>query len=108
MIASTTGAPMALRDHIQQSIRDILTTRRGERVMRPDYGSDLSGLIDAPMNDDFFIRAAAATMAALAQFEPRIAIQSVGVFAENGALRLVLAAKVLREADAQATFEVAL
>ena len=46
----TTGAKLAGIDHLRQSIRDILTTRIGTRVMRRDYGSDLPGLIDRPMS----------------------------------------------------------
>ena len=34
--------------HLHQSIRDILTTRRGTRVMRRDYGSRLPELVDNP------------------------------------------------------------
>jgi hypothetical protein len=36
---------------IQQDLRMLLTTRRGERVMRPEYGCDLHRLIFAP-NDE--------------------------------------------------------
>ncbi|NBO96416.1 MAG: phage baseplate protein, partial [Betaproteobacteria bacterium] len=38
-INAQTGQPLAGIDHLRQSIRDILTTRIGTRVMRRDYGS---------------------------------------------------------------------
>ena len=36
--------------HLRQSVRDILTTPLGSRVMRRDYGSGLFKLIDRPLN----------------------------------------------------------
>lgn len=38
-------------DHIRQSVRDILLTPQGSRVMRRDYGSLLSALLDQPQNE---------------------------------------------------------
>ena len=41
-----TGAAISTVEHIGQSIRDILTTRLGTRVMRREYGSLLPELVD--------------------------------------------------------------
>jgi phage baseplate assembly protein W len=60
--------------HIQQSIRDILTTPIGSRLMRRDYGSLLSELIDQPLNGATLLRAYSATVMALMKWEPRIKI----------------------------------
>ena len=70
--------------HLEQSIGDILTTPIGTRVMRPEYGSDIPRLIDAPMNKGWQLRVFAAIAAALDKWEPRIklnqvTIRSVGV-----------------------------
>lgn len=43
-----TGAAIADLDHTRQSLSDILGTPIGSRVMRRDYGSLLSDLIDQP------------------------------------------------------------
>lgn len=48
-INAQTGQPLSGIDHLRQSIRDILTTRIGTRVMRRDYGSRLPALVDNPM-----------------------------------------------------------
>jgi phage baseplate assembly protein W len=37
-------------EHLRQSIFLILATRRGERVMRPWFGSRIHDYIDAPLN----------------------------------------------------------
>ncbi len=43
-----TGRTITDADHISQSMSDILRTPVGSRVMRRDYGSLLSSLIDQP------------------------------------------------------------
>lgn len=63
--------------HIQQSIRDILTTPIGSRLMRRDYGSLLPELIDQPLNGATLLRAYSATVMALMKWEPRIKINQL-------------------------------
>lgn len=70
-IDAQTGRPLSGIDHLRQSIRDILTTPIGSRVMRRDYGSRLYELVDAPMNSATLVDLYAATAEALAQWEPR-------------------------------------
>jgi phage baseplate assembly protein W len=52
-----------------QSIRDILSTPLGSRLMRRRYGSQLYALIDAPMNSLTIVRCFVAIATAL---EPRL------------------------------------
>lgn len=63
--------------HIQQSVRDILTTPIGSRVMRRDYGSLLPELIDQPLHGATALRAYSATVVALMKWEPRIRVQRI-------------------------------
>lgn len=70
-----TGRMIDDADHIRQSIRDILTTRIGTRVMRRDYGSIVPELIDQPGNATNKLRLMAATVIAIARWEPRIALR---------------------------------
>lgn len=46
-----TGEVLNDLDHIRQSVRDILLTPLGSRVMRRKYSSLLSALIDQPQNE---------------------------------------------------------
>lgn len=64
-------------DHLRQSVRDILTTPVGSRVMRRTYGSRLFELVDAPYSNSTKLSIIAATVEALATWEPRIAVESV-------------------------------
>ena len=76
-ISATTGKRLTGIDHLRQSIRDILTTPIGSRVMRRDYGSRLFELIDAPMNRSTLLDIYAATAEAIARWEPRFKLQRV-------------------------------
>lgn len=66
-------------DHIRQSIRNILTTPIGSRIMRRDYGSLIPELIDAPANPSNMLRVMAATVIAIIKWEPRVSVQGVRV-----------------------------
>lgn len=66
-------------EHISQSIRDILTTPIGTRVMRREYGSLLHQLIDGPFDEILQMQLYAATAAALLRWEPRISLQSISL-----------------------------
>lgn len=76
-IDATNGKRITGVDHLRQSIRDILTTPVGSRVMRRDYGSRLFDLVDAPMNRETLVDIYAATAEALATWEPRIVVEQV-------------------------------
>lgn len=80
-IDSKTGKALSGIEHLKQSIRDILTTPIGSRVMRRDYGSELFNLVDAPMNRETILDIIAAAIDALRKWEPRIFPQRVQVHA---------------------------
>lgn len=74
---ATTGRKLEGINHIRQSVRDILTTPLGTRVMRREYGSLLPELIDQPLNDALLLQAYAATIMALIRWEPRIRVTAI-------------------------------
>lgn len=76
-ISAATGASLSGVDHLRQSIRDILTTPKGTRVMRREYGSLLPALVDAPLNDGTLVDLYAETFAALLTWEPRISLEQI-------------------------------
>lgn len=75
--SSTTGRRLGGIDHLRQSVRDILATPLGSRVMRRDYGSRLFALIDAPMNRGTLVQIYAAVIEALQRWESRIVVERV-------------------------------
>ena len=62
---------------IRQSIFLLLSTRMGERVMRPTYGSDLHLLLFSPNDDTTAGLAIHYVRRALERWEPRIEILSL-------------------------------
>ena len=66
-------------DHLRQSVRDILTTPVGSRVMRREYGSRLFDLVDRPLGPALNAAAVAATAEALRRWEPRLRLGRVAV-----------------------------
>ena len=69
-----TGQQLSGIDHLRQSIRDILTTPIGSRVMRREYGSRLFELVDAPLSEETLTEIYAATAQALDAWEPRLRV----------------------------------
>ncbi len=68
---------------IEQSIRIILGTRPGERVMRPDFGCRAYELLFEPRNAATETRMQRYVVDAMRRWEPRIEVQSVEVFADT-------------------------
>lgn len=57
---------------VMDSINRILTTRLGERVMRPDFGCDLYLLKDRDFNSEWRIKATRYVYEAIQRHEPRV------------------------------------
>lgn len=72
-----TGKALADLEHIRQSVRDILLTPLGSRVMRRRYGSLLSALIDQPQNDALRLQIMSACYVAILQWEPRVRLTAI-------------------------------
>jgi len=96
-INKNTGKPLAGIDHLRQSIIDILTTPRGTRVMRRQYGSKLFELIDAPLNSDTVLFLYAAIAEALDKWEPRLKLKRIEIasITDSGTANLTLTAVYL-------------
>ncbi|RQM36853.1 GPW/gp25 family protein [Erwinia psidii] len=72
-----TGLAVNDIDHIRQSVRDILLTPVGSRVMRRSYGSLLSALIDQPQNAALRLQIMSACYMAILQWEPRVKLTGI-------------------------------
>jgi uncharacterized protein len=76
---------------VEESIRIILGTSRGERTMRPDFGANLSRLIFSPNNTSTAGLAIFHVQEALRKWEPRIELLEVdaGPDGENANILLI-------------------
>ncbi|WP_305817545.1 GPW/gp25 family protein [Photobacterium leiognathi] len=76
---AATGRSLSGDDHLLQSIRDILTTQLGTRVMRPRYGSNVPRLVDNPFNATTRADIIAESAVALERWEPRLDVTRITV-----------------------------
>ena len=72
-----TGLSLSEAEHIRQSVRDILVTPVGSRVMRREYGSLLSQMIDQPQTPALELQIKVACYMAVLKWEPRVTLSSV-------------------------------
>ena len=74
---SQTGLSISEVEHIRQSVRDILVTPIGSRVMRREYGSLLSALIDQPQTPALRLQIMAACYSAIQKWAPSVSMSTI-------------------------------
>lgn len=86
---------------VEESIRIILGTQYGERVMRPQFGANLNSLTFAPNNATTASLASYYVTDALTRWEPRIDVLDVVVGNDVGVGALVIEIRYRLRATAQ-------
>ena len=66
-------------DSVKQSIFTILQTRKGERVMRPQFGTNLNQMLFEHMNTDTADDIRYEVFSAISEWEDRVEINSLAV-----------------------------
>lgn len=95
-LSNQTGRALDGIEHLRQSVRDILTTPIGSRVMRREYGSRLFELVDRPFTPSVQLQIIAATVEAILTWEPRIEVEDVQLsMPEPGNILIDLTGKYL-------------
>jgi phage baseplate assembly protein W len=81
---------------IDQAVRIILGTEPGERVMRPDFGAGLRGLVFEPINTTTMSLVKYRVQTALVKWEPRIDSVTVDVTANPpvGQLQIAISYRI--------------
>lgn len=72
-------ATVAYEEDIRQAIKIILSTDRGERVMRPDFGAGLNSFVFEPVSQTTIERVRTRVEESLIDWEPRIDVEEVKV-----------------------------
>jgi hypothetical protein len=70
-------------EDIRQSIRIIVETAQGERVMRPDFGCGIHDLVFGTMDSETLQRVRSTVEDALRRFEARIELVEVNVLEDQ-------------------------
>jgi phage baseplate assembly protein W len=86
---------------VEESIRVILSTQYGERVMRPQFGANLRSLMFAPNTSATASLAAFYVSDALARWEPRIDVLDVLVTNDLDGAKLDIEIRYRLRATAQ-------
>lgn len=82
---------------VKASIDNILRTKLGERVMRPEFGTVLPSLLFETMNEQTRIEFINGLKSAFSRWEPRAKILSLDVFfhSNDGSAKVVLKFKII-------------
>lgn len=78
-VDAMTGARLAGWDHVVQSLRDIFTTRFGERIMREYFGSFVPEALGRNITANEILPVIASITSAIEQYEPRFFVVSVNI-----------------------------
>jgi uncharacterized protein len=95
---ATTG----LEDHVRDLLEQLLFTRLGERVNRPDFGTRLPELVFAPNSAEVADALQAAVEAAIARWlSDLVEVADLQVVAEDSRLEVVLSYVILQTGQPQ-------
>ena len=91
---------------VREAIEIILSTRKGERTMRPEFGCNLDALLFSPNNGTTRATAAFEVTQALKAWEPRIELLDVNVSSggDNGEQLLIDVAYRVLSTDNRVNF----
>jgi len=84
-------------DTVEESIRVIIGTSKGERVMRPDFGCGIHDYVFETIDANTLTLVETSVEEALVEFEPRISVEEVTASTEEideGVLRIEVGYRV--------------
>jgi uncharacterized protein len=83
MIEGSSVAIVSGREDIEESLKILLSTLPGERVMQPDYGCDLTPLLFESLTTSLITDIGDRVRTAILYFEPRIMPEEVTVVPDD-------------------------
>lgn len=75
---------------IEESLKILLTTRPGERIMQPEYGCNLEDLLFSPLDLTLKTVVSEQIKTAILYYEPRIDVEKVSYSESNDAEGILL------------------
>jgi len=66
-------------DQIRSNIKNLLLTRKGERILQPEFGSGLHELLFNPLDSDFELQVETAINNAIEMWLPSITIEDIQI-----------------------------
>ncbi len=83
-IDASTGRALGGIAHLRQSVRDVLVTPVGSRVLLREYGSRVYELLDRPLEPALLASIQAEAAGALARWEPRLRLRRIRAESVDG------------------------
>lgn len=93
-------------EDVKESLYILFSTRPGERVMRPDYGSGLEDLLFEPVNAGLITYIEELITKAILYYEPRVDLDNVDISTEDvnsGSVKIELTL-ILRSTNSRFNF----
>jgi phage baseplate assembly protein W len=90
---------VSLDDNVAQSVELLLRTAAGERLMRPEFGTTVPGMVFEADSEQHLFQLEQALLDALRRWEPRVEVeqaQAVPDPAQDGVVRVTVSYRVLR------------
>lgn len=66
-------------DAIKNSLRNIFNTRKGQKILTPEFGSSLEQYLFEPVNNIYARLIADEILSSITQFEPRIEVLKINI-----------------------------
>jgi len=87
-----TSFPEAATDNdlIRQSLLQIVLTQKGERVMRPDFGTNVFSYVFENNNDVLEEMIRVDVSQAVARYEPRVLVRAIDVTREDTTINITV------------------
>lgn len=70
-------------DQIKSNIKNLLLTKKGERILQPEFGSGLQELLFEPIDDEFELKIETAINNALEKWLPYVSIDEIDIEATD-------------------------
>ena len=92
---------------IKQSIVNLLLTNKGERLMNPEYGSDIRRFLFEPLDYGTSALVKQNIVTTIGRFEPRISVQEIVSRPdfENNGFEITMTYSIVRTSNPQVTVD---
>ena len=83
-------------EDIRESIKIILQTQIGERVLKPNFGSELDTMVFRPATEDTQIKIQDIASRALFDNEPRIKVEDVESYIKDNTIQVIISYTIIQ------------
>ena len=103
-------SPQADERIIKNDLKQLLLTRPGERVMRPDFGTPIRDTVFEPLDNPTLVILRNGIKSAIDRFEPRVRVREIklNTNVDTGYLEVIVFASLTRDPNRIISVDIAL